>query len=373
MSTPYISTATVGDAHNSDILGVCITERFTVTVSSDGFLKLWDNLRSERSEYKKVLVNQLGLHHVACFEDVVDMKKVLIIAVVSFSGKLYLYKYDFDANELIDLEFDAAKAGMTNKTAFWFPQFDSKAASIVLACTTVSGKTKIFDVMFEENGELVLTWKGELYANDNSFATSLCLDLETNKAVVGHQNGNVYLYDTEQMLLSYNFESSGLKNSKSLNIVRDIKFSPNGELLAIASDSGPFGTITLYDVKYGEYMGSFIISTHSSNVGVGNFAHSKWCLSIDFNKTGDKLVSCGLDNNIRVWNVETRTCVNTLRLNSTDLDDDAVSKLNDMDTSACTNIKFVPQGIFKEDGQNDGLVVVGFDRSIRWYREAGGL
>lgn len=373
MSTPYISTAIAGSAHASDILGVGVSERFTVTCSSDGYLKLWKNEASSRPLHSEILVDKTGLHHLDIFEDAFEMKKVLLIATVSFSGKVYIFNYDFENDQLINLEFNPSDYGLKGKNSFWCPVFDSTKNCTIFACTTISGKTQIFNINFD-NG-LQFEYRGELYANDTSFAISICSDIETNKIVVGHQNGNTYLYDFNQLLLSFNFESYGLKNSqKSLNIVRSVKFSPNGgELLAVAIDSGPFGTIALYDVKYGEYLGSFTVSTHSSSVGVGNFAHSKWCLSIDFNQEGDKLVSCGLDNLVRIWDVESRSCVTMLKLNSTDLDDDEVEKLNDLDTSACTCIKFVRQGIFKEDGQNEGLVVVGFDRSIRWFREAGGI
>lgn len=372
MSTPYINTAIVGSAHASDILAVCISNRFTITCSSDGYLKLWKNDSPERSLHAEIFVDKIGLHHLDIFEDTIESKKYLLIATVSFSGKIYIFNYDFEAEKLVDLHFNPSQVGLKKKTSFWCPIFDSKTGCIIFGCTSVTGKTIIFNINFDN--DIIFEYRGELFANDNSFATCICSDISTNKIVVGHQNGNTYLYDFNQLLLAYNFESYGLKTSKSLNIVRSVKFSPNGgDLLAIAIDSGPFGTIAVYDVKYGEYLGLFTVSTHSNNVGVGNFAHSKWCLSIDFNNEGNKLVSCGLDNLIRVWDVETRTCLTMLKLNATDLDDEEVDKLNDLDTSSCTSIKFIRKGIFAEDGQNDGLVVVGFDRSIRWFREAGGI
>jgi superkiller protein 8 len=374
MSAPYISTATVGLAHASDILGVCISDKFTITCSSDGYLKFWKNESLERNLHSEILVDKVGLHHVEILQDVVDANKILLISTVSFSGKIYIFKYDYNNDLIINLNFNPLNCGLKKKTAFWAPIFDFTTGLTIFACTTVSGRTIIFNIKIENN-EILFEFKGELFSNDESFATCICSNIENNKILIGHQNGNAYLYDFNKLILLYNFESFGLKeNSKSLNIIRSVSFSPNnGELLAIANDSGPFGTISLYDVKYGEYLGSFIISTHSSNVGIGNFGHSKWCLSISFNKQGNKLVSCGLDNLIRIWDVESRTCINSIKLNSTDLNDEDVEKLNDLDTAACTSIKFVNQGIFKEDGQNDGLVVVGFDRSIRWFREAGGI
>lgn len=376
MSTPFISTATVGSAHLSDILGVCITKKFTITCSSDGFLKFWNNNSSERSLYHELLVDKLGLHHVEVLEDVFDARKVLLISTVSFRGKIYVFKYDYESDKLVDLKFDSTNSGVPKKVAFWAPLFDTMAGCTIFACTTVTGKAIIFNVTIEDE-EFKFNYRGELFANDTSFATCICSNIEENKIVIGHQNGNAYLYDFQQMLLSFNFESYGLKSNSdnnSLHIVRSVKLSPNNsELLAIANDSGSYGTISLYDVKFGEYLGSFTLSTHSSNVGVGNFAHSKWCLSIDFNEKGDKLVSCSLDNTVRVWDVESRTFLTSLKLNETDLEDKDVAQLNDMDSSACTDIKYIPSGIFGEDGLNEGIVVVGFDRSIRWFREAGGI
>lgn len=373
MSAPYISTATIGSAHASDILGVSMTHRFTITCSSDGYLKLWNNNSSSERLHSEILIDKVGLHHLDVLEDVIDSKKILLIATVSFSGKIYMLQYDYELDKLINLEFDPLANGLAQKSGFWCPVFDFKAECIIFACTTVDGRARIFDLIGGEEG-MEFKYRGELFANDTNFANCIASDIKNNRIAIGHQNGNTYIYDFNKLLLSYNFETHGLKNSKNLNIVRSVAFSPNdNEYLAIAHDSGPFGIISLYDVKYGEYLGSFTISTHSSNVGVGNFAHSKWCLAIDFNKTGDKLVSCGIDNCIRIWDVQSRVCLNSLKLNPTDLDDSEIEKLNNLDTSSCTSIKFIEQGIFPENGQNDGLVVVGFDRAIRLFREAGGI
>lgn len=375
MSTPYISTAIVGSAHKSDILGVSVCKKFTVSCSSDGTLKLWDNTKSTRDLVHEKIVDKIGLHHVEVFEQTINKVNRVLVACVSFSGVLYLYEIDGKTNELVDLGFNCMETGLKKKTAFWAPVFDYCADEIILACTTVAGSTKIFNIEVEpENSNLEFKYKGELFANDTSIATCICSDINNNRMVVGHQNGNTYLYDFKQMVLAFNFESYGMKTNKSLNIVRSLKLSPNNsKYLAIASDSGPFGTISLYDVKFGEYLGSFKLATHSSNVGIGNFAHSKWCLSIDFNHTGEKLVSCGFDNSVRVWDVESRTSLNHLPLSSTDMDDEHVEQLNDLDSSACVDVKFVQPGIFKEEGQNSAITVVGFDRSIRWFREAGGI
>lgn len=376
MSTPYISTAIVGSAHSSDILGVTVCDLFTITCSSDGYLKFWENSSTERKIHFEQLVDKIGLHHVTYFQNAFDMKKILLIATVSFSGKAYIYQYDYDNDKLIDLKFNLIESGLKNKTSLWCPIFDTCKSGTIFACTTVSGSTKIFNINIEEGNEnkINFQYKGELFSNDTSFATCISSDIKNNKIVIGHQNGNTYLYDFKQMVLSYNFETQGIKNSKSLNIIRDVKLSPNDcKYLAIASDSGPFGTISLYDVMYGEYLGSFKIATHSANVGIGNFAHSKWCMSIDFNKNGDKLVSCGFDNIIRIWDVESRTSLNLIHLNSTDMNDEDVDKLTDLDTSTCINVEFNDEGKFKDYGQNCGITVVGFDRCIRWFREAGGI
>lgn len=376
MAIKYISTATRGDAHKSDILGVSIASKCTVTVSADGFVKLWDNASFERVLVAELEVDPLGVHHVSVFEDTLagSGAKVCLIGCVGFSGDFHLISYS--NGELTKLEFQPE---MVNKSSsYWAPCFVKdweNGKDHFLAITTVTGSTQVFSFEFSQSEETaIFIHKGEVSANDDSFAVSITSHASSKKVVVGHQNGSVYLYDLQKLMLLFNFETYGLKQSnKSINIVRSIAFSPNGQLLAIARDSGPYGTVSIHDVKYGEFLGTLTISTHSSNVGVGSFAHKKWCMSVSFNESGTLIATGGFDNKVRVWDVETRTCEATLQLNNTDISDEDLETATSLDESACVDLQFVAPGLIEDDGKNDGIIVVGLDRAIRWFREAGGV
>lgn len=385
MSRKYISTAIVGDAHKSDIFGVSITNDYTVTCSADGHLKLWQNGKSGRDLQLDQFVDKTGLHHVSTLEVTVDdNKREIIVLTVAFSGKLYAYSYD--EGGLVSLEDKLPKELTNSKTSFWACQLEASTTddSHMLAITAISGHTHVAELRFygeedEPDADQVyprFRYLGSAFANDNSLATSVDIDTEQRRLAVGHQNGTVYLYDLEYLKLLYNFESFGLKSntsSSSLSTVRCIQFSPDGKLLAVARDSGPYGTVTIYDVLYGETVGSLTMPTHSASVGVGSYAHNNWCLSVSFNEDGQLIATGGLDNKVRIWNVETRESEAVLTMSSTDVSDEVLENSNNLDNASCCSLSFIPKGFNTSEGSNDGIVIVGCDRAIRWFREAGGI
>lgn len=377
MAIKYISTATRGNAHKSDILGVSLASKCTVTVSADGVLKLWANASFERELVSELDVDPLGLHHVSVFEDTLTGSgaKVCFIGAVGFSGKFHLISYS-TTDGLKKIDFSPEM--VTKASSYWAPCFVKdweNGKDHFLAITTVTGATQVFSFDFLEGDEIpTFVHKGEVSANDDSFAVSIDAHASSKKVVIGHQNGSVYLYDLQRLMLLFNFETYGLKQTnKSINIVRSLSFSPNGQLLAIARDSGPYGTVSVHDVKYGEFLGTLTLSTHSSNVGVGSYAHKKWCMAVAFNASGTLIATGGFDNKIRIWDVETRQCEATLQLNTTDISDEDLETSTSLDESACVDLQFVAPGLIDDDGKNDGLIVVGLDRAIRWFREAGGV
>ncbi|QPG75672.1 hypothetical protein FOA43_003031 [Brettanomyces nanus] len=394
MSRKYISTAIIGDAHKSDILGVSVTKGFTITCSSDGYLKFWENDTSDKKLSLEQFVDKLGLHHVTAFEDTIQSQKVLLVCTVSFSGKCYLYSYERESSQLTSL-VEALPEELTNsKISYWACKLtkDELGELNILALTTVTGHTEVFRILFghdgDDNGEFKTSevsqdallpsfqYRGTAYANDANFATCLDVNVGQKRLAVGHQNGGIYLYDLEYLKLLYSFESFGLKSnlsSSQLSTTRCVRFSPGGSLLAVARDSGPYGTVTLYDVKYGETVGSLTMPTHSASVGIGSYAHGKWCLSVSFNDDGTLIATGGLDNQIRVWNVETKESEAVLTINRTDISDEELKNSNELDKATCCSLSFIDKGANVAEGNNDGLVIVGFDRAIRWFREAGGV
>lgn len=374
MAIKYISTAVRGAAHSADVLDVAVSTHHTITVSGDGYLKMWKNADFDRSLELEILVDKLGLHHLSIYEDTLQGGlKVFLICSIGFSGNLYMHRFDYSTKELSLLDFKGVSG-----TSYWAPSFAKdveNGQNHILAVTSVNGYSHVFKMDFSDEQFPTLPQfekKGEVFANNDSFATCIDIDIEEMKIVVGHQDGLSYLYDLNHLMLLFTLESYGLKES-SLSVVRDVSFSPKGDLLAIARDSGAYGSIGLYDVRYGEFLGTLTVATHSSNVGIGGYAHKSWCMSICFNEDGMLLASGGMDGKVRIWDVENKSCEATLSLSTTDLSDKDLVEKSDLDEASCVALTFVPKGAILEDGKNDGLVVVGLDRAVRWFREAGGI
>lgn len=166
---------------------------------------------------------------------------------------------------------------------------------------------------------------------------------------MGYINGDVLLYDFQNLKVVYTFRSTDLvvsrnpKFNSSSSIPRVIAFSPGGTLLAVARDNQAAGSITLYDVQYGENVGTLATPSHSAKSVVGGFAHQGWILGLDFDEEGKNLVSCGFDKCVRVWNLETSEREATINISITDLDDDTND--DQQDESVASGVKFIGKGV----------------------------
>ncbi|CAM9011836.1 unnamed protein product [Wickerhamomyces anomalus] len=369
----------VSAAHKSDIYSVAISKPYTITASGDGYLKFWSNNVTEtdvvKENVKEQFVHKTGLHHVAVFEDIVETTKIAIVATVSFSGEIFFFVVNSLDGSIEPLEVDL---GTKSKDAYWAIQWskDEEGQNHKFAATQATGATKIWTFTIESINKITFSLHGTIAAQTKTFATALDLSSSNNLLATGLQNGDVVLTQTETSKPVYTFHNFGLKGSaQSSSTIRSVKFSPLGTLLAIASDSGSYGTITLYDTVYGENVGSFTIPSHSSQVPIGAFAHDGWVFEIDFNETGEFLASAGYDGRIRVWNITTREREATLALSPTDFDDEDIAAEDENASSSAIGVKFIKKGTRGGAGgdNNDGLVVISLDRGIRWFREAGGI
>jgi superkiller protein 8 len=117
--------------------------------------------------------------------------------------------------------------------------------------------------------------------------------------------------------------------------VRAVAFSPGSSRLAAAGDAG---TIAIYDTKHGE---------HVSNLT----GHGAWVTSLDWNDTGEYLLSGAFDGKVKVWSLERAECVATH--SETD--------------KALWAVKWLPKTT-----RNEMFVTAGANRSLTFYREATG-
>ncbi|OBA19856.1 WD40 repeat-like protein [Metschnikowia bicuspidata var. bicuspidata NRRL YB-4993] len=387
MGKQYISTVSAAQAHKLDILAVAMTNKYTITVSSDGYAAFWDNKQDEvhmpHDFAVHKLINKIGIHHVAVFEDVPSglTTRVLLVAFACFDGLIQFYQYTND-----DLEsFVAVATKLVFSHDFWCPGFykDPESTQHFFVGTKANGTTAVHElnIFVDENEDVTVdlaTEAGVLNSSKNftSYPNALSVSPTADAlCAVGYTSGDVVVYSIKNQKQVFTFHSTDLqvKQGKgSTAVPRVLAFSPGGSILAVARDNQSAGSITLYDVKYGENVGSLTTLTHSAKTTIGGFAHEGWIMGLSFNEDGSLLASCGFDKCLRVWNLELREREATILVNVSDLED---TTHDEVDSSICSGIAFIKKGVRGGPGgdANEGLCVVSFDRGVRWYREAGGI
>ncbi len=94
---------------------------------------------------------------------------------------------------------------------------------------------------------------------------------------------------------------------------------------------------------------------HVGNLSTG--LSPPWITSLDFSDTGEWLLSGSMDGRVRVWSVETRTCVATH--NETD--------------KALWSVRWLPKaGRSSDYKRGEHFCTGGANRSITFYRESSG-
>ncbi|SCU86569.1 LAMI_0D02696g1_1 [Lachancea mirantina] len=389
MSKLFISTTNVGRAHEADIFGLSISTPYTVTCSGDGWIKLWKNRLLEgdlpKNNVISKFVHRTGVHHVDAFHSVEHGGVELdLVACVTFSGELVIYSVNMKqlAVEQVDL-FSSSDKQKSYWCVKWFKSSDSEIPHKLLA-TDVKGSTRVWNLTVshteDADSRLQLILHGEITAPVANFATS-CDMSPKGLIATGFENGSVIVSQADTLRPVYNFEGFGIRGTEeSGRTVRDVKFSPMGELLAVANDSGSYGCVTLYETEYGERIGNLTVPTHSSQASIGSFAHNGWVFAVSFNSTGEFLATCGYDSKVRVWDVKMRERLSTLSLSAGDIEIEEDILLEDEFGDSLKNppvfgVSFVEKGVRGGTGSdtNEGLCCICLDRSIRWYREAGGI
>ncbi|QLL33035.1 hypothetical protein HG536_0D05560 [Torulaspora globosa] len=427
MSNLFISTTNCGKAHEADIFGLAVCVPYTVTCSGDGSIKLWKNKLLDNEMARDHLITQFvsktGVHHVDVFHSVEKGgNEICVVACVAFSGEVFFYEVDVKNGSLRSLDLLSAKE---KKRSYWAVRWFKSEDQIVchqFAATDVKGNTYVwrfhpftheideeaaqkerlkreaklrrnnFQPLDEEPKEehndqngtnlevhLHLTAQGEIPVSQPVFATSL--DISPNGLIAtGFANGSVVVSQLSTLRPVHSFEGFEIQGvEQNSNTVRAVRFSPLGTLLAVANDSGSFGCVTLYETEYGERVGSLSVPTHSSQTSIGSFAHDGWVFDLSFNTTGETLATCGYDGKVRVWEVKSRERVSTINLTANDIEDEKEILLEDENGNSLKvppvfGVSFIAKGVRGGMGSdsNEGLCCVCMDRSVRWFREAGG-
>ncbi|KAK2861484.1 hypothetical protein FQN49_004147 [Arthroderma sp. PD_2] len=306
MSKQILGLHTIENAHISEIFSLAVTPTQILSASGASSLKV----HSSNEEGFGIAQSLSGAHKIGCHHLATASGNGCLAASVGFGGEVKLWRYadgmwseDFKDNEKIK--------------EIWAVALSSDARH--LAGATHDGRIKVWDL--QNNSEEV--WNFE---TRGSFG--MCIDLSSDGRLIasGHQSGSVYVFELAVGRMP--FSLSGLAAP-----VRAVAFSPGGKLLAAAGDST---MIMLYETTSGE---QFAIMA----------GHSAWIMSLDWNETGEYLLSGSFDGKVKVWSIERKACVATLSESD----------------RAIWSVKWLPK-----IGKAERFAAAGANQSIILYREA---
>ncbi|KAK7208475.1 WD40 repeat protein [Myxozyma melibiosi] len=308
MSKQYFSTGQTTGDHPTDIFAVATTPEYVVTVTGDSIIRIYDALSPDHQLARQIHTpHRTGIHHLSVSKD------ADLISAVGFDGSISLWTLSEGKEKSIISD--------TAKT-FWAVAFSPDG--IYLAATAIDGNLTVWDVRGDDP---------EVCGNLETKGTpGLCIDYSNDGRYIatGHENGGLYIFDTETSRLSYSLLGH-------TSAVRTVAFSPLSKLLAAGGDSN---VVTVYSVK-------------SSEMVMLLPGHTRWIMSLDWNFEGEYLLTGSFDKSLKVWSIDQKECVATLT--------DAVA--------AVWNVKWTKTG---GTGRSQGFVSVGADKALRWYREATG-
>ncbi|KAG7053313.1 WD repeat domain-containing protein [Colletotrichum scovillei] len=303
--------------HITDIFSLATTSRAVLSASGSSTLHIHDTADPTIPITQSISgAHKLGCHHIC------TSRNGLVAASAGFAGEVKIWVINKDTSEWklhSEITNKAAKAGEVWAIAL---SEDGK----FLAGTTYDGRVNVWDVGEEGTPKIREYETGS--PGQGSFGMSVDLSRDGRYTASGHQNGAVYVFNNDNGKLL--FSLPGLVKS-----VRSVAFSPGNTRLAAAGDSS---VIALYDIKNGEQVSNMT-------------GHSSWITSVDWNDTGEYLLSGAMDGKVKVWSVERSACVATH--SETD--------------KALWAVKWLPK-----TGKNESFCTAGANRSISFYREATG-
>ena len=196
-----------------------------------------------------------------------------------------------------------------------------------LATTTHDGRIHVYDTPTLSEGK---AQKIATYETKGSFGLSVDLSSNGSMTASGHQNGSIYIFNNTTQRLAHSL--SGL-----IKPVRSVRFSPACKFLAAAGDSR---IIALYDTQSGEQVANLT-------------GHASWITSLDWNWSGEFLLSGCYDGKVKVWSIERRECVAT-----------------QTESEKCLwSVRWLPKSASM---RNETFVTAGAGGTIAFYREASG-
>ncbi|KXJ96422.1 WD40-repeat-containing domain protein [Microdochium bolleyi] len=356
MSKQYLTTHTVDNAHITDIFSLAAAPGILLSASGSSTLHAHDTSSPSFPLVQSISgAHKLGAHHIAISRD------GKVAASAGFGGEVKIWKVaesgtgDWLAAGELDsgnktqqeqstsVENNAATASKKKSAGeAWAIALSDNGQ--FLATTTYDGRINVWDVS-KSTSEQASATKIREYETGSAGSGSfgLCVDLSQDGRYTasGHQNGSVYVFNNDTGRLAYSLP--GL-----VKPVRAVAFSPLSTRLAAAGDAG---MIAIYDTKHGEHIGNLTSGQQSGGGGSGGSGGTAWITALDWNDTGEYLLSGAFDGKAKVWSIERSVCVATH--SETD--------------KAIWAVKWLPR-----PGRNEMFCVAGANRSLTFYREATG-
>lgn len=198
-----------------------------------------------------------------------------------------------------------------------------------LASTTHDGRINVHDTHTLDASTKQAT-KIANYETKGSFGLSIDISSSGNMTSSGHQNGQIYIFNNTTQRLTHALTSL-------IKPVRAVKFSPANTYLAAAGDAR---IIALYDTTSGEQIANFT-------------GHASWIMSLDWNWSGEFLLSGCYDGKAKIWSLERRECVAT-----------------QTESERCLwSVKWLYKAA---SARSEGFVTAGAGKTLAFYREASG-
>ncbi|KAK3937330.1 meiotic recombination protein rec14 [Diplogelasinospora grovesii] len=279
--------------------------------------------------------HKLGCHHVCTARDGPGN----VFASVGFGSEIKVWRNNKESGKWeLWWELPPSKS---NGGDVWAVALSSDEN--YLAFTTSGGKIHVWDLTARERIRTYDTGSGSGSGTAaGSFAMAVDLSRDGKLTASGHENGGVYVFNNDTGKLAYSL--SGLAKP-----VRAVAFSPGCKRLAAAGNAG---VIALYDMVRGEHVQNLsALSTAGFN---------SWITSIDWNDTGDYLLSGSLDGRVRVWDVNREACV------ATHSESDGV----------LWSVRWLPKterALAPGMGKGELFCAAGESKNITFYREATGI
>jgi len=329
MSKQYLTTHTVDQAHLTEIFSLAPTPSGILSASGSSNLR-FHNTTELSFPLQQTISNahKLGCHHVATARGGVGK----VTASVGFGGEIKIWQRKEDGDGW-ELGWEVAPE-KTNGGDVWAVALS--ADENYLACTTSDGRIHVWDLAARER---IQTYETGSSTGGGSFAMAVDLSQNGKLTASGHESGAVYVFNNDAGRMVYSL--SGLAKP-----VRAVAFSPGCTRLAAAGNAG---VIAIYDMQHGEHVGNLSAPT----------SRPAWITSLDWNATGEYLLSGSLDGKVKVWDVASGTCVATH------------SETED----AIWSVRWLPKSdraLAPGMSKGEMFCAAGASRSLTFYREATG-